>query len=158
MWKLFFLFIIGVLFSKILLAQDHSHEHHKHSKNEIGIGYSPVYFLNESELNSGLHLHIVRTISDTKFGIGLSYEQIFDEHKHKTYGLLTTYRPIQNLSFGLSPGLAFEANSQNPKLAFHFETIYEFELKYFHVGPAFEIALDREDIHLSLGIHFGFGF
>jgi hypothetical protein len=38
------------------------------------------------------------------------------------------------------------------------ETAYEFEIKNFHVGPAFEFAYDPEDFHISLGLHCGFGF
>jgi len=130
-----------------------SHDHHK---NEIGVANSPTYFLKEKVFAYGLHCHYVRNIS--KFGIGLGYERIFDEHKHNTFGLVGTYRPIEKLSFNVSPGLTVEDKSSEVNFALHLETAYEFEVMNFHIGPAFEFAYDPEDYHLSLGLHIGYGF
>jgi len=132
-----------------------SHEHHK---NEIGFSLSPVYFLEEKEFATGLHVHYVRNIQKSKFGMGVGYERIFDQHKHNTFGIEAIYRPIEKLSFSFSPGLTVEDNNSTANFALHFETCYEFEIKELHIGPAFEFAYDIEDYHISLGIHIGYGF
>ena len=138
--------------------QDGDHDHHAHHKNELGIANSPVYFVNEEEFAYGLHIHLVRNIGDSKFGLGFGYERIFDDHKHSTYGIVATYRPIERLSINASPGLTFEADESNALFAFHFESSYEYVLSDFHIGPVFELAYDPEDIHVSLGLHVGYGF
>lgn len=160
--KLVLIFLL-IIFSLYSLAQEvnHSNEHtgnHEHHKNEIGMANSLTYFVKEKVFAYGLHLHYVRNIPESKFGFGLGYENIFDEHKHKTIGLEGTYRPIEKLCFGLSPGITMEGNSSEVNFALHLETSYEFEIKHFHIGPAFEFAYDQEDYHLSLGLHIGYGF
>ena len=129
-----------------------------HDKIEIGIANSPVYFLKENIFAYGLHLHLVRNISKTKFGIGVGYERIFDEHKHNTLGLVAAFRPIERFSINVSPGLTFEDVNPKANFALHFETSYEFEIKHIHIGPVFEFAYDPDDYHISIGIHLGFGF
>jgi hypothetical protein len=158
-----FLNILLIFFTSICTAQNSITEiannpEHEHHKNEIGIANAPVYFINEKDFAYGLHLHFVRSIPKTKFGFGLGYERIFDEHKHSTIGLVGSYRPLEGLSFNISPGVTFEAGNQTGIFAIHAETAYEFETKYFHIGPAFEFAYDKEDSHLSLGLHIGFAF
>jgi hypothetical protein len=133
-------------------------DNHEHHKNEIGIANSPVYFIKEKVFAYGLHFHYVRNIPKSKFGLGVGYERIFDEHKHNTFGLVGTYRPIENLSFNVSPGLTFEDGNKTANFALHLETSYEFEINAFHIGPAFEFAYDPEDFHISLGLHIGYGF
>lgn len=155
------IFIVVLLSSVTVNGQEHNHDdhnHHNHPKNEIGIANSPVYFVKEKELSYGLHLHYVRTLGDSKFGIGVGYERIFDEHEHTTIGIVTSYRPIHGLSLNLSPGVTFEGNAEEVNFALHIETAYEWELGFFHLGPVFEFAYDPEDYHLSLGLHLGYGF
>ena len=151
--------LLTVIISLNSFAQhaDHSHNHNHH-KNEIGISVSPVWFVKESVFSYGIHLHYARTIADSKFGLGLGVERIFDEHKHNTLGLEMIYRPIERLSISISPGIAAEDGNPKVHFAFHQETTYEFEIKKFHIGPALEFAFDREDIHISFGIHIGYGF
>ena len=153
--------VILALFSTLVgfnsFSQEDDHDcNHEHHKNEIGVANSPVYFIKEKEISYGLHIHYVRNIS--KFGLGLGYERIFDEHKHSTYGIVLMYRPIERLSFNFSPGVSFEAESTSGIFAFHIESAYEFEINDFHIGPAFEFAYDAEDMHISLGLHIGYGF
>lgn len=155
-------FLVFVAFSGVAMAQDiehdeheHEHDHHRH---EVGIGNSPVYFTGENGLAYGLHLHYIYNLPESKFGVGLGYERIFDEHKHNTIGVVGNYRPIDKVSLSLSPGLAFEEGSSAAKFALHFETAYEFEVRNFHLGPVFEVAYDQEDVHISLGVHVGLGF
>lgn len=162
--KFNFTLISLFLCSIILYAQEHEHiekhdhDNHEHHKNEIGIANAPVYFVKEKTFAYGLHIHYIRKINHSKFGIGLGYEKVFDEHEHSTYGLITTYTPVERLIFSLSPGLTFEANESTANFALHFETAYEFEFKNFHLGPVLEIAYDPEDYHISLGLHIGYGF
>ncbi len=166
--KLIFLFFatLGVL---SLSAQDHDHEthsyehedheNHDHHRNEIGIANSPVYFVKEKEFTYGLHIHYIYNIPNSQFGIGLGYERIFDEHKHQTYGIVGSYRPIDEWSINLSPGITFEGSeTEEAAFAVHLETSYEFEINNFHIGPVLEFAYDPEDYHISLGLHVGYGF
>ena len=147
------------LFSLNTLAQSTGHtDKHKHHSNEIGIANSPVYFIKENVVSYGLHIHYIRKITHSKFGIGLGYERIFDEHKHSTIGLVVSYSPIEKLSLNISPGITFEGDASAVNFALHLETSYEFELNDFHLGPVLEFATDPEDIHLSLGLHIGYGF
>ena len=152
--------ILILLFPICLFAQDehgHNHNHIHHHKNEIGIAVSPVYFFRENETSSSLHLHYSHQLNESKFAVGLGYERIFDEHEHQTIGIVGSYRIIEPLSFNLSPGITFEG-AEELHFAFHIETIYEFELGDFHLGPAIEFAYDTEDYHISAGIHIGYGF
>ena len=103
-------------------------------------------------------MHYIYNVPHTRFGLGIGYERIFDEHRHNTIGLVGSYRPVEELCFSFSPGITFDKNSSNPKFAMHLETSYEFEMGDFHLGPVFEIAYDPEDVHISLGLHFGYGF
>ena len=137
---------------------DHAHDHHRHH-HELGVANAPVYFLKEKTVSYGLHFHYVYTIDHSKFGLGLGYERIFDEHKHHTIGLVGNYRPTDELSINVSPGITFEAaESSTINFAIHFEASYEFALGNLHIGPVAEIAYDPEDIHISLGLHLGWGF
>jgi hypothetical protein len=164
-----FLFIL-VIQSSFLFAQQHDHEHehdedhekeiiHEHQHvHEIGASISPVFFVNEEELSIAAHFHYVYNFPHTKFGMGVGYEQVFDEHKHRFVGVEFDYRPIHRLTFGLSPGVLFEGTENvNKHFALHFETVYEFEIGVFHIGPVAEFAWHPEDYHISLGVHIGLG-
>lgn len=159
-----FLFI-PVFFSAVAQTDDHDHTHdheheHKHLHNhEIGLSVGPAWFLNEGETSAAIHLHYVYNFPETKFGLGLGYERIFDDHKHNFIGVELNYRPIHPLTLNLSPGLAFEGeHNEGSEFAMHFETVYEFEMGKFHIGPMIEVAYHPEDWHFSLGIHLGLGF
>jgi hypothetical protein len=132
------------------------HEHHRH---EIGVANSPVYFINEKKVNFGLHMHYLYSLAGTKFGVGVGFEQIFDEHEHRTLGVVFSYRPVDKLTLIASPGVTTEQDERdNYRFALHLESTYEFEIGDLHLGPVFEVAYDPEDIHISLGIHIGVGF
>ena len=160
------LLIIPIIFSiNSLFAQNnttdslHDHTEHSHHKNELGVAISPVYFVKEDLFSYGIHLHYSRNITNTKFAFGLGYERIFDDHKHNTVGFVASYRPIDKLSFNLSPGITFEDHANRSyEFAMHIETAYEFEIGNFHIGPSLEFAFEPEDYHISLGLHLGFGF
>jgi len=138
---------------------DHDHHEHEHHKNEISVGAFPVYLLNEKELTYGLHLHYTYNFPKSKAGIGLGFEKIFDDHKHNSLNIFLSYRPVENLHIGLGPGLAFEGHKINQAVfAMHLETAWEFIIHNFHVGPMLGFGIDKNDMHMGVGIHFGVGF
>ncbi|NNC95426.1 MAG: hypothetical protein HKN92_07675 [Chitinophagales bacterium] len=126
--KYFFLLIFFFSANTLIAQHDHTdhhdQEHHDHSnhmhdhKNEIGIANAPVYFVKEKEIAYGLHFHYVRTIRESRFGIGLGYERIFDEHKHNTITLVSSYRPLDRFAVQLSPGITFEDNEPHVNFAY----------------------------------------
>jgi len=160
--KQFLLVSIFIFTSIYLYSQEHDHfeDHHHHPENEIGISNNLVFNASENEYAYGLHLHFVRTISESdKIGFGLGYERIFDDHKHNSASLIFMYRPIESLSLNFAPGIIWlesESNSINP--AIHIEGLYEWQLGNFHLGPLVGIAFNPEDFHASLGLHLAFGF
>ena len=170
------LVILVILYSSALVAQDtldHDHKehhdhsshhkhhddalHHDHHKNEIGIANSIVSSGGTNNLVYGLHIHYVYTLKNNKFGIGLGFESLFDQDKHRTFGVLGSFRPIEKWSLILSPGITFE-DAGDIFFSLHIETAYEFEIHNFHIGPVLEYAYDPEDYHISAGIHLGYGF
>ena len=139
---------------------DHDHDHdHPHHLYELGVANTLVYFAGENEFAYGLHFHLLRNIKHSRFGFGLMYERIFDEHGHNTIGVVGSYNPFRSLHINIAPGIAFEDEEPSDlKFAFHAETIYDFHIGRFHIGPLLEFAVDPEDYHLSLGLHIGYGF
>lgn len=153
------LFLSGQLKAQETKTGSTEHGNHEHHQNEIGIANAPVYFVKEKTISYGLHLHYIRKLGESKFGLGAGYERIFDTHEHNTFGLVGCYSPVDKLSLTLSPGITLEnVRPCEVNFALHFETVYEFEIKNIHLGPVFEFAYDPEDYHISLGLHIGYGF
>lgn len=139
--------------------EDHKHAHgHEHHNNEIGLAIAPVYFVSEKSTALGLHLHYIRSLHHSKWGLGVGYEKILDEHSHNILGGILSYRPISPLSFSLSPGINFSNSFKNIEFAIHGEVAYEFEIGDLHLGPVLDLARDHDDFHISLGVHIGIGF
>ncbi len=139
-------------------AHHHDHNEHKSHKNELALAHSLAFFPNEKETAYGLHLHYVRSIANSKFGTGLGYERIFDDHGHNTVGLIFSYRPVYELSFNVTPAVVFEDKDPKLRAAMHLETAYEFILGPVHLGPIVDFGWDKEDYHYSIGLHLGIGF
>jgi uncharacterized protein YhjY with autotransporter beta-barrel domain len=159
----FYLALSFLLFLPILAAAQDDKEHrehneHDHHRHEIGIANSPVYYVGENAVSFGLHMHYLYNFPHRKIGLGVGFENIFDEHEHRTFGLVASYRPIDRLTFIASPGVTYEGSMDDYTFALHLETSYEYEFGNFHIGPVFEVAYDPEDIHISLGLHLGIGF
>ena len=78
-WIFKALFLLSFFTPALVRAQDHDHEHdahgHAHHRNELGMAHAPVLFLGEEGLAYGLHLHYIRSIKATRFGIGPGYER-----------------------------------------------------------------------------------
>lgn len=157
--KTLFTLIIFALTHTLYAQSPDNHENSDNHRNEIGIANSPVYIINEKEFAYGLHAHYIRNLKETRFGIGVGFERIFDEHKHNTIGVILSYAPVEHLAVSLSPGIVFnDSNASDLHFGLHFETLYEFELGIYHIGPVAEFAYSADDYHVSLGVHFGFGF
>lgn len=160
-YSLAFVFII---WGQTLLAQEHEtedghHHHHHHAKNEIGVANNLVYLGEEGDLAYGLHLHYIRNIKDSRFGVGLGYEQIFDDHLHRNVGIVGSYRVLRGLILNVSPGITFIGQTEPEKIfAFHIELTYEFELGPVHLGPVLEYAFSGHGYHLSAGLHLAYAF
>lgn len=163
-----FSFLIGfflLLGGTTMLAQDHEHDHdhshhpHEHPNNEIGLGNYLSYLAGEKQVAYSLHFHYLRYFMESSFGAGLGYEQIFDEHGHRSLTVIGTYTFDSPLILSLAPGILFE-NPENPAARFvlHTEAIFEFELGHFHLGPALEFATTFEEYHIGLGVHVAFAF
>lgn len=161
-----------ILFSGILLlllfsaSAQHHHDHadHMHADTHqyhIGFGVAATHIVNESGLAPGVHLHFIRQFGEhNRWGLGLGYEGILDEHLHHGINLLINYKLQDHLSINAGPGVVFsEHNGENERLpAFHTEVIYEFNLGKLHLGPMAGFGIDKEDTHFSAGVHVGFGF
>lgn len=119
-----------------------------------------MYNIGEEHTATGLHMHLLRNFGDDKkIGLGLGFETIFDEHRHLNFGIPVNYNTHRGISLTFTPGVLFmkhEGWEYSPSL--HLETLYEFYLDKVHLGPMLEFALAREDLHLMLGIHIGFGW
>lgn len=94
----------------LVQAQEHTHvdNHHSHYRNEVAMSNNLVFLGMDKEFSYGVHLHYLRNIGETKFGSGLGYERIFDEHGHNTISIAGSYRPFHELVLLLSPGITFE--------------------------------------------------
>lgn len=152
-------FLLGMPF--FILAQDHTHgdKHHSHNRNEVAISNNLVFLGMDKEFSYGVHLHYIRNIGATKFGSGLGYERIFDEHGHNTISIAGSYRPFHEFALMISPGITFEDHWENHfDFSIHLEAGYEIEINHCHLGPVLALALIPGDYHVSIGLHLGYIF
>lgn len=145
---------------KIIEKKVHQHTHnHEENREELGIATAPVFLVNDKEWVYGLHVHYVyHLFPNPKWGLGLGYERLFDDHKHNFIGIIGAYNPIEHLGLTLAPGILYEGRTKELGFALHFETVYEFELGSFHLGPTAGVGASSEDMHLSIGLHFAYAF
>ena len=154
------LFILNVVFTVKLFGQSDQESHHEHS-NEISIATGIVPLPAEDELTIGFHFHYVKGIGKSKrFGLGLGFETIVDEHKHYTFSVVAQYRILAGWILGYAPGIMIREEGGNTlyQVAHHIETAYEFEIGDFHIGPMAEIGIEGIGVHYMAGIHFGIDF
>ena len=151
---LLIIFLINFLMSEI-----HHHDHGHNNEFAIALGIIPNHEDEESKL--GLHLHYVKGIGEhNQYGIGISFETIFDEHKHNSISMIGTYHFDNGFSIAYAPGILFAEHDGETEEEFtqHFEFYYEFELEHFHVGPQIDIGFEDNETHYMLGLHFGIDF
>lgn len=154
---LIFIYLLTIYSAKA--QKTDAHDHHEHQRHEVSVGAFPVFFLNESETAYGMHFHYVYNIPATRAGIGLGFEKIFDEHQHNTLGINLSYRPFEKLNIGLTPGFTFEGSEINSGVpSLHLETAWEFAIGALHLGPVVGFGVDKNEMHMGVGIHFGMGF
>ncbi|MBC8310775.1 MAG: hypothetical protein H8E72_00565 [Candidatus Marinimicrobia bacterium] len=112
----------------------------------------------EDDFNLGLHLHYVKGLGHhNDFGIGISLETIFSEHKHNSVSIIGTYHLKNGFTIAYAPGLLFVEHDDEMEKIFaqHFEFYYEVELEHFHMGPQIDIGFEEGETHYMLGFHFG---
>ena len=143
--------------------ENHDHgEDHKHGhKNEISLASGVVFVPTEDEIGASLHLHYIRGLGERKIvGLGGGVEGIFEEHKHVTFSAIIHFRIYKGLTAGYSPGLLILIEDMGKEIQFaqHFEIAYEFEIGRVHLGPVFELGLEKEGLHYMGGVHIGIDF
>ena len=142
--------------------ESHQHEEgHIHNRNEISIAVGVVPLPEEDKVTAGIHLHYVRGVgSSNRFGIGIGFETILDEHKHYTVSAVFQYRIYKGLFIGYGPGIMIKKENSETELQFaqHFELAYEFEVGKFHIGPMAEVGGENNAVHYMIGVHFGMDF
>jgi len=149
-FNILYVLIISVVFSE----SGHAHNHN----NEFGVAIGIVPGHEDEGDNLGLHLHYVKGIGEyNNYGIGVSLETIFDEHKHNSISLIGTCHLDSGFTIAYAHGILFSEHDNETETEFtqHFEFYYEFELEHFHIGPQFDIGIEDGDMHYMLGLHFG---
>ena len=144
-----------------IIFSESGHNHNHSYENEFGIAIGVVPGHDDEGDNLGLHLHYVKGIGEhNDFGIGISIETIFDEHKHNSVSILGTYHFENGFTIAYAPGILFAEHDGETEEKFtqHFEFYYEFELEHFHVGPQIDIGFEDNETHYMLGLHFGIDF
>jgi hypothetical protein len=163
------LIVLVVAFSLSVEAQ-HSNNSNKHAshnhdldphKYHIGIGIGGAHIFSENVQAPAFHLHFLRQLGHhNQWGLGIGYEAIADEHWHNGLNLLVNYRPVRFLSLLAGPGLVIGKHDGKTEVlpAFHTEAVFEFNVAGLHIGPMIGYGRDKEDSHISVGVHVGFGF
>jgi len=160
--------LVAFLSANAFAQEDHDHDHegHQHGRlhaheNEISIATGVVPLPAEDELTVGFHLHYIKGLGKTnRFGMGIGFESILDEHKHYTASVVFQYRIYKGWSVSYAPGvlLLIDEHGNETQFAQHIETTYEFELGKFHIGPVGEVGIEQYGVHYMLGVHFGTEF
>jgi hypothetical protein len=151
MKKLFYIIFLFNLAS--VQAQDeHKERHH------IGISGGITGAFPETKYIPGGHLHYsyLYKIKNLQMGIGTGLEYLIDKHQHIGIDLSFSFFPTEDFEISIAPGIVFINNVK--EYATHIELAYSFDIKSIHLGPLIETAVSKDDFHLTLGIHLGFGF
>ncbi len=99
---------------------------------------------------------MVLPIAESRWGLGVGLERLFDGHGHTTASVVVQLQLLESWAAIVAIGASFEdGQARSPSPSVHLETTYEFSIGVFHVGPAIELAIDLRDIHLMLGLHLG---
>lgn len=162
MRKIFLLIILNCLFIIPVSSQEKGNEHiHEHHNYHIGIGFAGSHISGEKGIDPGFHLHFLRQIGEQRnWGVGVGFETLIKDNLHNSVNFLVNYHLFHFVSLNAGPGLVFEKLNDKTEIApaFHTEAVFEFDLNEIHIGPMVGFGFDKEDSHISLGIHLGFGF
>ena len=152
-------FFLITLLVNFLMSEIHNHNHDHN--NELGIAVGIVPNHEDEKNNLGLHLHYIKGMGGhNQYGIGISLETIFDEHKHNAISLIGTYHFDNGFTVAYAPGILFVEHEGENEIEFtqHIEFYYEFELDKYHLGPQFDIGFEGGETHYMLGLHLGIDF
>ena len=168
--RILIVLIYCLLHTLFIHAQEHGHDRHEHSRNEIGISGGALYSFGHREWGGGAHLHYFRTLGlHSKWSLGGSTELAWVDGNHFNLGAGVKYQLFDRLSIALFPGVTFfshhgneEHHTHQPRKAqftFHFELVYDlFHWDNFHLGTVFDYARTKHDSHAMIGIHAAFCF
>ena len=148
------IFLIFLLLNCLNVKAQEQHNEHNHLG--ISVGISKIF--PEKTYVPGGHFHYsyLFKIKNIQLGVGTSLEYLFDKHQHIGTDLSFSIFPTEDIEISIAPGLVFSNNIM--EYATHFELGYSFDLHSVHLGPIIEMAVSKEDIHLTIGVHVGFGF
>ena len=160
MWLIFVLCSASVSFGQYSEpGKNHRHLEDPH-KYHVGIASIATHVTGESGIAPGFHIHFIRQLGHHyRWGLGVGYEAIADEHWHNGLNLMANYRPASFLSLLAGPGLSLKKHHGDTEIlpAFHTEAVFEFNLRGIHVGPLIGYGFDKEESHISVGLHIGLG-
>ena len=148
------LLVLSFAFVSLSEAQSVELAHDK----EISISNLYVYSNKEKIWNHGLLFQFIKSINTTKFGVGCGFEFINNDQIHYSFGPILSYKPIHELCLSAFPSIEYTDSIESGSSSFHLESSYEFEYREFNLGPVFEFAHNKEDDHVSIGIHAGYSF
>ena len=99
------------------------------------------------------------TLGKSRFALGVGYERLFDDHQHNAWGIVLQYRIIDPWTVLIAPGITYGGSAiSEAEPTVHLETTYEFELGPIDLGPAFEVAVEPNDVHMTLALHLDLHF
>jgi hypothetical protein len=162
-YKIYLLLFIAFGFVSYAFADEprkHDHRHDTHPFH-LGFGTAITHIFNEPGIAPGFHLHLIRQFgNELRWGIGLGYEAIADEHLHNGLNLILNLQPVNRFSVNIAPGITLGRHDGKTEIlpSGHLEAIYEFDIGKIHLGPMIGYGLDRNDSHVSFGLHIGLGF
>jgi len=168
--RTFIVLVSGLFYAPFICAQEHGHDEHEHSRNEIGFSGGALYSFGHYEWGVGAHLHYFRTLGlHSKWSLGGSTEFAWAEGNHFNIGAGVKYQLFNRLSIASFPGMTFFSHHEveahykhlfrKAQFALHFELVYDlFQWDNFHVGTVFDYARAKNDSHAMIGIHAAFCF
>ena len=163
MKKFFFLLLFVLIVSEYSALAQEDDEHEHHHDYEIGFTAGWVIIIQEQESVPGFHLHVLKSFgTHNSFSTGPGLEFIPDEHAHMAVVWSLGFRPVHPWYLGVAPGIEFPLSSHEeeagPGFAMHFETVYEFEFNWLHIGPMIEYGIGKEHSHFTVAVHAGINF
>ena len=171
--KSFLIIILLALFVVQVEAQE-SCTLHKHARNEIAISPGGVYTFSDKEWSFGAHAHYMRTLgSASPWALGGGLEVVTAHGGHYTVSVGAKYTFLHFLNFAVMPGVTFfkkdkhehTANDSHhhhdsrARFSVHLEFSYDMiHTEHFHLGPAIDFSLCKNDNHFMIGLHCAYGF